>query len=248
MRVSILESELPKVSVIIPFYNCSYVDQAISSVLKQTYPNVEIIVVDDGSTLNQKLITPFLKDIHYIYKRNGGTATALNRGLPVASGELIAWLSSDDVFHPEKLEKQVEYMKRTNADLVYTNFSLIDEKSEVIRTDVGVILDTKLAFLKHLQKSCPINGSTVLVKKEVFTKVGTFNPALKYTQDYDMWLRIASVAKVVGLKETLLYYRKHAKMGSQLHHEEQKKEIEIVKNRYKDVLDLLIQRSEENST
>ncbi|MDP4550833.1 glycosyltransferase [Alkalihalobacillus macyae] len=243
-----METELPKVSVIIPFYNCSYVDQAISSVLKQTYQNVEVIVVDDGSTSHQMLVTPFLKKIHYIYKKNGGTATALNRGLSVATGDLIAWLSSDDVFHLEKLEKQVEYMKRTNADLVYTNFSLIDEKSEVIGTDVGVILDTKLAFLKYLQKSCPINGSTVLVKKEVFTKVGPFNPALKYTQDYDMWLRVASVAKVVGLKETLLNYRKHAEMGSHRHHQEQMKEIEIVKNRYKDKLHLLIQRSEENST
>lgn len=244
----IVEIELPKVSVIIPFYNCSYVDQAISSVLKQTYQHVEIIVVDDGSTSNQQLVTPYLKDIHYIYKKNGGTATALNRGLSVATGELIAWLSSDDVFQPEKLEKQVEFMKRTNADLVYTNFSLIDEKSDVIRNDLGVILDTKLAFLKHIQKSCPINGSTVLMKKELFTKVGTFNTALKYTQDYDMWLRMASVAKIEGLKETLLNYRKHANMGSERFHKEQMKEIAIVKNRYNDGIDLLIKQLEENNT
>jgi len=78
-------SEEPKVSVIIPFYNCSYVDLAIQSVLNQSYPNIELIVVDDGSTLWLEKLTPFRDRIIYIQKDNGGTASALNKGIEVAT-------------------------------------------------------------------------------------------------------------------------------------------------------------------
>lgn len=233
-------SDRPKVSIIIPFYNCEYVNQAIESALNQTYQHIEIIVVDDGSSMHKQLIDPYLPLVKYVYKRNGGTATALNRGVGLATGEFIAWLSSDDLFLPDKIAKQVSHMKHSGADLVYTNFSLIDENNVVFRENVGTRLKTRLAFLKHLQNSCPINGSTVLVKKALFEKTGMFNPKLKYTQDYDMWMRMARYARIESMEETLLYYRKHRKMGSVVHSDEQQNEIASLKKRYERMLDELI--------
>ncbi|GJM76095.1 hypothetical protein HMSSN036_83110 [Paenibacillus macerans] len=88
----------PTVSVIIPFYNCPYVEQAVQSALNQTYRPLEVIVVDDGSTSHAERLAPYRPHIHYLGKANGGTASALNHGIRHASGEYIAWLSSDDVF------------------------------------------------------------------------------------------------------------------------------------------------------
>ncbi|MCF6136893.1 glycosyltransferase [Pseudalkalibacillus berkeleyi] len=233
-------NDRPKISVVIPFYNCPYIHLAIRSVLRQTYRNYEIIVVDDGSTLNQNLISPYLKQIKYYYKDNGGTATALNKGIQVASGDLIAWLSSDDIFLRNKLHRQVQYMQETGADMVYTNFSLINERNRIIRENVGLVLGNRKDLLKRLPISCPINGSSVLVKKEIFTNVGLFDPTLRYTQDYDMWIRMAAKAKIEMLNETLLHYRHHENMGSKLYVEEQWKEIKQLQDKYKGMLARLI--------
>ncbi|WP_394514565.1 glycosyltransferase family A protein [Priestia aryabhattai] len=95
---------MTKVSIIIPFYNCSYIDQAIQSALNQTYQDIEIIVVNDGSSKFNEKITPYLDRILYIEKENGGTASALNLGIKNATGEYFAWLSSDDIFLPIKYQ------------------------------------------------------------------------------------------------------------------------------------------------
>src|SRR5689334_17046366 len=101
---------LPLVTIVIPFYNCAYIDQAVQSALNQTYKPLEIIVVDDGSTRHADRLTPYLPYISYMGKANGGTATALNHGIRNASGEYIAWLSSDDLFYPDKIAHQVAFM------------------------------------------------------------------------------------------------------------------------------------------
>lgn len=106
---------MEKVSIIIPFYNCQYVEKAIESALNQTYQNIEVIVVDDGSTKYIERITPYLDSIHYIQKKNGGTASALNTGIRYATGEYFAWLSSDDLFKPDKISKQLKFMKRCGS-------------------------------------------------------------------------------------------------------------------------------------
>ncbi|WP_349410296.1 glycosyltransferase [Pseudalkalibacillus sp. SCS-8] len=230
----------PKVSVVIPFYNCMFVGEAIRSVLRQTYKNYEIIVVDDGSTINQHLIHPYLDKVKYIQKPNGGTASALNKGIDTAGGDLIAWLSSDDIFLRGKLSKQVAVMEETGADLVYSNFNHINEQSKITRRNVGIVLDNRLDFLKQLPKSCPINGSTVLIKKDLFSTIGLFDESLKYTQDYDMWIRMAGKAHIHMINEPLINYRLHEKMGSKQHVEHQWKEIAMIKEKYRGMLARLI--------
>ena len=102
---------LPKISVIIPVYNGqNYLREAIDSVFTQTYKNYEMIVVDDGSTdKTWEMIQSYGSHLYGIQKENGGVASALNCGIRHASGEYIAWLSHDDLFLPNKLERQVDY-------------------------------------------------------------------------------------------------------------------------------------------
>lgn len=235
-----LDNASLKVSIIIPFYNCAYVHHAINSALRQNYENFEVIVVDDGSTMHQDLIAPFMNKIRYFYKANGGTATALNKGIKESTGDLIAWLSSDDVFLRHKTRKQVAFMNATGADLVYSNFNLINERSRVTRRNAGLYLQRRLDFLKLLTKSCPINGNTVLVKKDLFSIVGPFDATLKYTQDYDMWIRMAGKAQIKMLNEALINYRHHDNMGSKIYVEEQWREIRLIQEKYKGMLARLI--------
>lgn len=108
---------MSKVSIIVPFYNCPYIEKALESLINQTYKNIEIIVVDDGSTLYSEKIEPFLDKILFIKKENGGTASALNTGIEHATGDYICWLSSDDIFYPEKTEIQLRLMERKMPNL-----------------------------------------------------------------------------------------------------------------------------------
>src|SRR5258708_5856521 len=103
-----------RVSVIIPSYNCGrYVTEAVDSALAQTHPPAEVIVVDDGSTDDtEERLRPYSGRIRYLRKENGGVATARNRGIHEAVGELIAFLDSDDSWHPRKLEIQIEYLRQ----------------------------------------------------------------------------------------------------------------------------------------
>lgn len=111
-------NQSPKVSVVIPLYNCPYVDQAVESVLAQSYPDIELIVVDDGSTLYTEKLAPYRDRILYIRKQNGGTGSALNMGIKAASGNYFAWLSADDRFHPHKIQRQMQELRRTGTLLI----------------------------------------------------------------------------------------------------------------------------------
>ncbi|MFC7372831.1 glycosyltransferase [Fictibacillus iocasae] len=200
----------PKVSIIIPFYNCSYVAHAINSALNQTYPNIEIIVVDDGSTRYVEHLDHFKDKIIYVRKDNGGTATALNLGIKNASGEYIAWLSSDDYFLPEKISKQLAFMQSNQADISYTNFDVVDKHNHLIHSAVSQKFSTIKELYETMTIGNPINGCTVMMRKTLFQKVGYFNPDLKFTQDYCMWFRVLFHGyHMYFLDEPLTKYRIH---------------------------------------
>ncbi|MGM1034211.1 MAG: glycosyltransferase [Bacillota bacterium] len=227
----------PKVSIIIPFYNCSYVDQAIQSALNQTYKNVEVILVDDGSTNFTEKISPFKEDICYVRKENGGTATALNRGISTATGEYIAWLSSDDHFLPEKISKQISFMLNHNADASFTNYDIIDENNQVLIPCCGMrfsnIADIYSAFLLYNV----VNGCTVVIKKEIFESVGYFAPAYRYTHDYEMWFRLlVSGYKMHYIDEVLTKFRTHQESGTRKYHAEMLKEMSTIESHYRPIL------------
>lgn len=234
--------EETKVSVVIPFYNCPYVDLAIKSVQAQSYPNIEIIVVDDGSTIHAEKLTPFMADIIYIKQQNGGTASALNTGIQTATGGYFAWLSADDLFHPEKIKRQMEKLRSTGTSFNHTAYYYINEQGERISEMISMTFSSRMHFIETMMKGCPVNGSSVLVDMNIFRAVGMFNPNFLYTQDYDLWLRILPYYDWSYIEEPLLDYRVHKEMGSVIHSEEQSKEIEQVQARHYQVLAHLLQK------
>ena len=206
----------PLVSVVIPVYNGeNFLTEAIDSVLNQTYPQVEIIVVDDGSTDNTwGIIQSYHHKVHGILKKNGGVASALNRGIQQARGDLIAWLSHDDLFLPEKVEKQVNFvLKNPATGVCYTDFQIIrsdGERLAVIRAPWYPVEELPRRFLRNMH----INGSTTMIRKGCFEKAGGFDERLAHTQDLEMWLRMAAIADIRHLPEVLTLSRSHAGQGS----------------------------------
>lgn len=231
-----------KVSIVIPFYNCAYVGTAIESALAQTYPNIEIIVVNDGSTLHLDKLTPYMGRIIYLEKGNGGTASALNAGIRYATGEYFAWLSSDDMFEPHKVARQLAFMQERGAKVSYTSYVHMDSQGQVFGGSSGIGLPTKMEFYKTMQKGCIINGCTVMLHMSVFQKVGYFNETRRYTQDYDLWMRVMRRFDFHYLGESLVRYRVHEAMGSRKYESEIVKEINLVQSTYRRGLDMLIDK------
>jgi teichuronic acid biosynthesis glycosyltransferase TuaG len=223
----------PTVSIVIPFYNCPYVDQAIRSALNQTYSRIEVIVVDDGSTEELGKLTPFMDRITYIRKENGGTATALNEGIKRSSGEYIAWLSSDDHFDERKVEKQLDFMLRRGAKASFHNYDYVNKDNEVLLPFVGKRISSAEEIYLTIMNVNPINGCSVMIHKDVFKDVGYFSPDLKFTQDYEMWCRMLINGYVMYyLDEVLLKYRSHSESGTSKHPDKMKKEVFVIKHHY----------------
>jgi len=149
----------PKVSIIIPVYNGSnYMREAIESALAQTYENIEIIVINDGSSDGGKtdeIARSYGDRINYILKENGGVATALNTGIREMTGEYFSWLSHDDVYYPEKIEKHVQYIGKSKDRNIVTfcGHELIDENSLVIKESSIKKKYLKNIYLAILKKS-----------------------------------------------------------------------------------------------
>jgi len=191
----------PLVSIVIPLYNGSnYVEQAIKSALAQTYENIEIIVVNDGSTdegAGKTVCDQYADKIVYLEKENGGCASALNYGIAKAKGEFISWLSHDDLYYPEKVEKQVAIYEKyglSTENTVISNVGvLIDSDGKEIphprRKDKG-LYSSKQAFEYFLFKSCP-NGCGLLIPKCIFDKNGHFDESLRFVLDWNLWVKLA---------------------------------------------------------
>ncbi|MBO8173074.1 MAG: glycosyltransferase [Bacillaceae bacterium] len=211
---------MARVSVIIPTYNrARFIEDAIQSVLNQTYKDYEIIVVDDGSTDDTKdRVIKFGDKVRYIYQENQGPSAARNTGIRYARGEYIAFLDSDDRFLPDKLRKQMKYIRRhPTCRFLYSWFYKIKLKKH--RTVKKLIKSKKCKDREQLRYSLltrqfTIRTSTVLVKKSCFKKVGMFNEDYLYSQDWDMWLRLASRYSAHCLKEPLVEYLSHGKNRS----------------------------------
>ena len=199
----------PLVSVIIPTYNKSqYLREAIKSVLNQTYKNIEVIVVDDGSTDNTKEIVESFNDsrIIYIFQENKGPAIARNTGIKKAQGEYIAFLDSDDLWLKEKLEKQVDFMeKNSEIGLLGTGCYEVTDKGKIIGKKIFPIKNKILQ--KDLIKYNSFIQSSVMIRKEVFDKVGLYDKSFRESEDYELWLRIAENYKIANLAEPLVTKR-----------------------------------------
>lgn len=212
--------------MIIPAYNVGqYIGEAIESVLTQTYPDTEIIVVDDGSTDDtSNAVKPYHGRVRYVRQENSGPARARNRGIQEASGLYVAFLDGDDTWRPDKLERQVALMGKyaevalsfTDADEVYDGEvvtpSLLSTKpllpGMVGARGSAVPISGESAYTSLL-RSCFILTSTALLRRSVLSEVGDFNKSFDPCEDRDLWLRIAERHDIGCLNEVLTTHRLH---------------------------------------
>lgn len=202
----------PLVSIVIPVYNGeNYLKEAIESALAQTYKNIEIIVVNDGSTDNTDAIAKeYGNKIRYFKKKNGGVASALNLAIEKMQGEYFSWLSHDDLYFPQKIENQINFLSKQNNKKVvlFSNYLLINENGRKISE---VIINHKTTLIPEytLLRGC-VNGITMLIPKEAFVDRGNFNEKLRCTQDYDLWHKFLKKYPFMHMTDILAKTRIHS--------------------------------------
>ncbi len=191
----------PLVSIIIPVYNGSnYLGEAIDSALKQTYKNIEIIVVNDGSTdggKTEELALSYGDKIRYFKKENGGVSTALNYGISKMQGEYFSWLSHDDAYTETKIENQIKHVGCNKDVIVVCNERQIDKDSKFLSEANDYSKLIKSGVIKPEEELCNLltqrafSGCALLIPKHAFEKAGLFDEGLRYNQDFDMWVQFA---------------------------------------------------------
>jgi glycosyltransferase involved in cell wall biosynthesis len=210
-----LEATDTSVSVIVTTYNSGkYVGKTLNSVLNQSYKNFNIIVVDDGSSDNTIDIISTYGDkctlLHHENNCNLGQSATLNLGISKTKSPLIAFIDSDDMWHSDKLREQVKTLTEyPDVGLVYTNGSLIDENDNVLCEILPASFMENNKPEDMLLKCYIKSPSAVMVRREVFDKVGLFKTYLFNGKDHDMWIRISEIAKFHYIPQNLYYYRKH---------------------------------------
>ncbi|MFN3917736.1 MAG: glycosyltransferase [Flavobacteriales bacterium] len=201
------------VSVIIPAYNAEkYIEETVASVINQSYKNIELIVVNDGSKDNtlKKLETFNDKRLKIITQPNSGVSVARNKGFEMAKGEYICFLDADDVFKPENiLAKKIYLDENTHIGLVHSTMSVINSHSEktgeIMSGKEGFVLDDLL-----LWNECIIpTPSSTMIRKNVLTEVGLFNENLSNNADQELFFRITAKYRVGKIDNALVLYRKH---------------------------------------
>ncbi len=192
------------ISVVIPTYNRSEtLKRTLASVLNQSRPCDEIIVVDDGSNDNtQELLHTHYPQVNIVYQSNQGVSAARNNGIKQAKGNWLCLLDSDDSWQPDKLERQIEALSRNSEYKIchtnetwYRHGKLLNQQKKHEKRG-GLIF-------QHCLPLCVISPSSVMIKKEIIDNVGLFDETLPACEDYDMWLRITCKYPVLFLDEAL---------------------------------------------
>ncbi len=214
-------SEQPLVSIVIPCYNRGeFIAETIASVLNQSYPHIELIVVDDGSTDNSReIVDSFAEQITILEhpgRVNKGQSAALNLGIRASHGKYIAFLDSDDLFLPDKIEKQVRFLENNpHIGLVYGNGHAIDAEGKVLypfySSDHYEASDPNRILL-DCYFLLPNNS---LLKREVLEASGGFDETLRAAQDHDLLIRIAEVTNIAYINDFIFLYRRHKNSISQ---------------------------------
>jgi len=195
-----------KVSIVIPTYNReTYIAKALDSVMQQTYTQFEVVVIDDGSTDNTAdLVKGYGEKVRYFYQDNQGIAGARNAGIRKCTGELIAFLDSDDYWIPEKLRRQISLFHE------HPEYGMVASCCASIRLDGSYREKNRPGtsgwVLEDLFKKNFIRTSSALITRRCLDKVGLFDESLKECEEYDLWLRIAAAYPVGFINESLAVY------------------------------------------
>ena len=213
----------PLVTIIIPLYNGSnYISEAIECALNQTYSKIEIIVVNDGSVDNgdgERIALSYQDKIRYYSKKNGGVSSAINYAMERMNGEWFSWLSHDDLYALNKVERQVDYLnklKRNGIDInnifVHCNACLIDYKGKEIHKLIATgdgLVETKKIILQNLNHN-QLGGCSFILPKNVCERIGLFDEKIRTISDFDYWYRMLfNGYELYQMKDSLVKYRVH---------------------------------------
>ncbi len=201
---------MPRVSVVMSVYNEErYVGQAIESILRQTFEDFELVVVDDGSADRTPMILKSYGDprMKIYHQPNRGQSSALNRGIRCASGCYIARMDGDDISLPERLERQTSFLDAyPEVGLVGAWCLKVDERTGHER--VQTLPEEDAAIRRFMRIDNPFIHSSVMIRKAVLDRVGLYHEGLIW-QDYELWVRIARHHRMANIGEPLIIRRKH---------------------------------------
>lgn len=201
-----------KISIIIPTFNQSedLFNKCISSCLNQDYDNYEIIVINDGGKIPIIKENPKIRLINHF--KNLGISSALNTGIINSNGEYVCWVSSDDEIFSNKIKKQISFIIKENHIASYHSYKINYLSGNLFNKTGSIIVETKesdnsIKTMELMREYCFINGSTVMLRKDIIYNIGKFDISLRYTQDYEFWLRmlknninIAPLNDVLGIR------------------------------------------------
>lgn len=236
-----------KVSIIIPVYNAEqYLQECVESAMNQTYKNIEIIAVDDGSADHSlEILKKYADRIKIIEKENGGAASALNVGIKHATGEWIKKIDADDILHEDAVEILVETAKsfgdRAKSYIFYTNYDVIDSTGkklyEFIEPDFNNLSNFERGVI--LLDHCIGHHITSLIHKSIFEKFGYFNEQIKYVEDYEFWLRCQLLYDIrfFRIPKTTAKYRIHKAQLTQAKRKEMAANSELLRSKILEQLD-----------
>lgn len=204
----------PTVSVVMPVYNASkYIAESVSSVLAQTFQDFELIVVNDGSTDTNELeqaLAPYRDRLHYIKQENRGVSSARNAALRIAGGRFYAQLDADDVWKPDYLQTQLDFLEQNpSIDLVYPNAEVFTDGSDSHLEFMDLCPSNGEATFENLVRQKCLVMTSVTARMEAIRKTGWFDESLPSTEDFDFWLRFTKFGGRIGYhRRKLLRYRR----------------------------------------
>jgi glycosyltransferase involved in cell wall biosynthesis len=207
-----MNTDRPLISVVLPTYNSGrFLAAALDSALAQTYPNIEVIVINDGSTDDTvEVLARYPGRVRSFTQTNQGVSCARNRGVEKSRGEYIAFLDADDLWDPEKLTKQLPLFRTPDTGMVYCGLDYIDEHGLSLGQSTlgaeGWVLK-EIALLTS--PGVPTSGSTPLLRRNCLDSVGGFDENLSTSADWDLVRRIACRFRVAMVREPLVKYRQH---------------------------------------
>lgn len=225
----------PKISIVTPSFNqARFIEKTIQSVLKQNYPNLEYIVIDGGSTDGTVgILRKYGRKIVWKSEKDQGQADAINKGLKLATGEILFYLNSDDILLPNSLAKIAKFFKdNPETKWVFGKSRIIDEKGREIRKFITFY---KNVLLPHVSKRLllvinPISQPATFWRREITEKIGFFDEKQYYCADYDYWLRIISKFKPGFINDYLAAFRIHQKSKGEINFVQHfQDELEIAK-------------------
>jgi glycosyltransferase involved in cell wall biosynthesis len=209
-RGAVESQRMPRVSVVIPTYNsAASLREAIESVLGQTYLDFEVIVIDDGSTDDtERVVRSFGDRVCYVSQRNSGAGAARNQGIRTSRGSYVAFLDSDDLWVPSKLEDQIPLLDRDpEIGLVYSDWAVVAEQGEDVPSYLRNLPAASGYVFDGLVQCGFILTSGTVVRRSCLDEVGYFDETLSIAQDYDLWLRICYRWKVELVNKPLAIKR-----------------------------------------